>query len=151
MNPQLSIPYDILSAFCQKQGIKWLVVFGSALREDFGPESDADVFVEFEPERIPGLLDIARMELELSELFSGRTFGEMYWMPQKFSMLRDDEVRLRHMFAAAREALSFVQGLCRADLENGQQLVLALIKDIEIVGIFTLFRRSQGVPYNLLV
>ena len=43
-----------------------------ALREAFGPESDIDVLVEFEPDRIPGLLGIAGMELELSELFTGR-------------------------------------------------------------------------------
>ena len=49
-----------------------LAIFGSALREDFGPESDIDVLVEFEPGRIPGLLGIAGMELELSGLFTGR-------------------------------------------------------------------------------
>ena len=72
MNPQASIPKDALAAFCQEHGIKRLAIFGSALREDFGPESDIDVLVEFEPDRIPGLLGIAGMELELSELFTGR-------------------------------------------------------------------------------
>ena len=43
------------------------------LKQDFGPESDIDVLVEFEPDRIPGLLGVAGMELELSELFTGRT------------------------------------------------------------------------------
>ena len=72
MNPQVSIPRDRLAALCQEHGIKWLAVFGSALREDFGPESDIDVLVEFEPDRIPGLFGVAGIELELSELFSGR-------------------------------------------------------------------------------
>ena len=49
-------------------------------------------------------------------------------------MRRDDEIRLRHMLDAAREAVSFVQGQARSDLDNDRQLVLALIKDIEIVG-----------------
>ena len=71
MNPQVSISKIALAAFCQEHGIKRLAVFGSALREDFGPESDTDVLVEFEPDRIPGLLGIAGMELELSELFTG--------------------------------------------------------------------------------
>ena len=44
-------------------------MFGSALRDDFGPESDVDVLVEFEPDRIPGLFGLAGIELELSELF----------------------------------------------------------------------------------
>ncbi len=59
-------------AFLNQLGIKRLAIFGSVLREDFGPESDIDVLVEFEPDRIPGLLGIAGMELELSELFTGR-------------------------------------------------------------------------------
>ena len=47
-------------------------VYGSALRADFGPDSDIDLLVEFEPDRIPGLLGIAGMEITLSELFAGR-------------------------------------------------------------------------------
>ena len=69
MNSQVAIPKDALAAFCRKHGIKRLSIFGSALREDFGPESDIDVLVEFEPGRIPGLFGVAGMESELSELF----------------------------------------------------------------------------------
>ena len=72
MNSQVSVSKTALAAFCQEHGVKRLAIFGSALREDFGPDSDIDVLVEFEPERIPGLLGIAGMELELSELFTGR-------------------------------------------------------------------------------
>lgn len=72
MNSQISIPRTALASLCQEHGIKRLALFGSALREDFGPESDIDVLVEFESDRIPGLLGVADMELELSELFSGR-------------------------------------------------------------------------------
>ena len=72
MNPQLSIPREKLAAFCQENGIKQLAVFGSALRDDFGPDSDIDVLVEFEKDRIPGLMGVAGMEIELSSLFSGR-------------------------------------------------------------------------------
>ena len=72
MNPQVSVSRDALSAFCRSHGIKRLAIFGSALREDFGPESDIDVLVEFEPDRIPGLFGLAGMELELSALFAGR-------------------------------------------------------------------------------
>lgn len=72
MNPQVSVSKIALASFCQEHGIKRLAIFGSALREDFGPESDIDVLVEFEPDRIPGLLGIAGMELELSGLFTGR-------------------------------------------------------------------------------
>ncbi len=72
MNPQISVPRQQLAVFCQENGIKRLAIHGSALREDFGPGSDIDVLVEFEPDRIPGLLGVAGMEIELSGLFSGR-------------------------------------------------------------------------------
>ena len=49
-------------------------------------------------------------------------------------MRKDDEVRLRHMHDAAREALSFAGERTRGDLDNDRQLVLALLKEIEIVG-----------------
>ena len=52
--------------------MKRFAIFGSALREDFGPDSDIDVLVEFEPGRTPGLLGVAGMESELSRLFGGR-------------------------------------------------------------------------------
>ncbi len=72
MNSQVSVSKTALAAFCRARGIKRLAIFGAALREDFGPDSDIDVLVEFEPDRTPGLLGIAGMELDLSELFTGR-------------------------------------------------------------------------------
>ena len=72
MNSQLSIPKTELATFCRTHGIRRLALFGSALRADFGAESDIDVLVEFVPDRIPGLLGIAGMEIELSALFGGR-------------------------------------------------------------------------------
>lgn len=72
MNPIISISRNAFAVFCQAHGIKRLAVYGSALRLDFGPESDIDVLVEFYPDRIPGLLGVAGMELELSQLFPGR-------------------------------------------------------------------------------
>ena len=49
-------------------------------------------------------------------------------------MLKDDEIRLRHMLDAAREATSFVRDSTRSDLNTNRQLVLALVKNIEIFG-----------------
>ena len=72
MNPEVFIPKDRLAAFCRANGIVRLAIFGSALREDFGPESDIDVLVEFAPGRAPGLLGMAGMEIDLSALFGGR-------------------------------------------------------------------------------
>ncbi len=72
INPQLSIPKAELASFCRVHDIRWLALFGSALRADFGPESDVDVLVEFVEGRSPGLLGIAGLEIELSALFGGR-------------------------------------------------------------------------------
>ena len=62
------IPNNFIKDFCRKHHIKKLSIFGSYLREDFGPESDIDFLVEFDPDHIPGLLEIAGMEIELSEM-----------------------------------------------------------------------------------
>lgn len=59
------------SAVCRAHGILRLAVFGTALRADFGPDSDIDVLVEFAPDRAPGLPGVAGMEIELSALFGG--------------------------------------------------------------------------------
>jgi predicted nucleotidyltransferase len=61
----------LIEEFCRKHHIRKLSIFGSYLREDFGPESDIDFLVEFDPDHIPGLLGIVRMERELSEILGG--------------------------------------------------------------------------------
>ena len=71
MNPRVSIPKIELAAFCRAHDILRLAIFGSALRNDFGPSSDIDILIEFAPGRTPGLLDMAGMEIELSALFGG--------------------------------------------------------------------------------
>ena len=65
---KVGIPQDELEAFCRRNRIRKLSLFGSALGEDFGEDSDLDVLVEFEPEARVSLLDIVRMERELSAL-----------------------------------------------------------------------------------
>jgi predicted nucleotidyltransferase len=58
---------DKLIEFCKKNYIKKLSVFGSALRDQLGPDSDIDLLVEFEEGHTPGLFSIVRMEMELAE------------------------------------------------------------------------------------
>lgn len=72
MNPAVSLPKEPIASFCRKHGIQRLAVFGSALRADFRPDSDIDLLVEFEPDHVPGLFGIARLERELSTLLGGR-------------------------------------------------------------------------------
>ena len=61
-----------IAEFCRRNHVRRLALFGSVLREDFGPDSDVDVLVEFEEGHVPGLIRLARMERELAEAFEGR-------------------------------------------------------------------------------
>jgi uncharacterized protein len=68
----IALPDDRLAEFCRRNHIAKLSLFGSVLREDFQPDSDVDVLVEFEEGHTPGFLGLARMEEELSEMLGGR-------------------------------------------------------------------------------
>src|SRR6266704_2841803 len=72
MSHQLEASADSLAGFCRKWKIKELSLFGSVLREDFRPGSDIDVLVTFAPEARWSLLDLPRMQDELSRIL-GRT------------------------------------------------------------------------------
>ena len=66
----VELPEAKIAAFCQKWRISRLEVFGSVLRNDFGPESDIDVLATFEPGALPSLFGLVEAELELQEIFS---------------------------------------------------------------------------------
>jgi len=65
---RLPVSRGQLGEFCRRQRIRRLSLFGSALREDFRPDSDVDVLVEFEPDCRVGLIRLAAIERELGEL-----------------------------------------------------------------------------------
>ena len=71
MTPHLSFDREAVAAFCRRHHIRRLALFGSVLREDFRPESDVDVLVEFEAGHVPGLRFVT-IERELSDLLGGR-------------------------------------------------------------------------------
>ena len=64
---KIEIPKDELEAFCRRNRIRRLALFGSVLRDDFTPESDIDVLVEFEPDAKVGWSFFA-MQDELGKL-----------------------------------------------------------------------------------
>lgn len=66
--PQINVPKAAIAEFCHRNQIRKLSLFGSVLRADFGPESDIDVLVEFEPTAHVGYFGLARMQRELTEL-----------------------------------------------------------------------------------
>lgn len=69
---RIVIPADSISQFCTKNQIKRLALFGSVLRDNFRPDSDIDVVVEFMPGKRVGMLTMSRIERELSQIFGGR-------------------------------------------------------------------------------
>lgn len=72
MHKDLRMPGVALPAYCRRNGIRRLDLFGSATRANFGPQSDVDLLVEFRPEAAVGFLALSRMQRELSELFGRR-------------------------------------------------------------------------------
>ena len=71
MNPGIEIPMGRVAEFCQRNRIRRLALFGSVLRDDFTPESDVDVLVEFEPGARVGLAFITVQD-ELSRILGRR-------------------------------------------------------------------------------
>jgi len=64
----ITIPQKQIDDFCQRHHITKMAMFGSVLRDDFGPESDIDILVAFHPDYIPGLA-FFRMQEELTTIF----------------------------------------------------------------------------------
>ena len=67
MSVKISIDREKIAEFCRRHHIRRLSLFGSVLRDDFGPDSDVDVLVEFETGHVPGLA-FFDMEAELSQI-----------------------------------------------------------------------------------
>ncbi len=86
---KISVDPEKIAEFCRRNHIRKLAFFGSVLREDFGPESDVDVLVEFDPDHVPGLFGVARMEREVSELLGRKADLRT---PQDLSPYFRDEV-----------------------------------------------------------
>jgi len=66
---QLEVPEDEIASFCKKWQITEFALFGSILRDDFRPDSDVDVLVNFVVDAKWSLFDIVRMKEELKTLF----------------------------------------------------------------------------------
>jgi uncharacterized protein len=68
----IEIPFDRLAELCRRYQVRELSLFGSALRDDFGPDSDVDLLVEFDPSAQVGFLTLTKMQRELSALAGRR-------------------------------------------------------------------------------
>ena len=72
MHPTLNLDEATIARFCKSHHIRRLALSGSQLKGMARPDSNIDLLAEFEPARMPGLLGIAAMEIELSEFLGGR-------------------------------------------------------------------------------
>lgn len=72
MQPRVTLAHADLAPLCRRWRIRRLALFGSVLRDDFGPESDLDVLVEFEPGATPGFFAMEELRVEISALVGGR-------------------------------------------------------------------------------
>jgi uncharacterized protein with HEPN domain/predicted nucleotidyltransferase len=142
---RISVSDDRIAEFCRRHHIRRLSLFGSVLRDDFGPESDVDILVEFEPGHVPGLGFFA---LEASwQRYSAAPSISTRWdssavisairssaTPRRSMAAHDDIARLRHMLDHAREAVELIGNRNRASIIADRVLTLALVRLLEIVG-----------------
>ena len=85
----LPVPEEQIGAFCRRHHIRRLSLFGSVLREDFAPESDIDVLVEFAPEDVTGMIGLMTMQGELEDLFGRKSgFADTQVYPPQHSSAR---------------------------------------------------------------
>jgi uncharacterized protein len=89
MTPRIPIPQDAIADFCRRNGIKRLSLYGSVLRDDFRPDSDVDMLVEFEPDKRIGLFGLSALQIELTEMI-GRQVDLR--TPEELSRYFRDEV-----------------------------------------------------------
>jgi uncharacterized protein with HEPN domain/predicted nucleotidyltransferase len=124
-NPSLMVPTDSIRAYCQRNGIRRLSLFGSALRPDFRSDSDVDLLVDFQPDAGVGFLALARMQRELSDLFHRksigflgadsrpRSVGRCLTMPR--TCMRSDRLYLTDIVEAVDAIEAFI---CGVDVER---------------------------------
>ena len=100
MTAQLFVDRHLLAALCERHNIRRLALFGSVLKGADRPDSDVDLLVEFETGKAPGLLGLAAIESELSQLLGGRKVDLR--TPQDLSRyFRDEVVRTAEVQYAA--------------------------------------------------
>jgi len=100
MPSRLPIDREVLAEFCRRQHIRRLSLFGSVLKGTARPDSDIDLLVEFEPGKEPGLIELAGMELELSQHLGGARVDLR--TPEDLSRyFRDDVLRTAEVQYAA--------------------------------------------------
>ena len=91
MGVKIEIPKAELAEFCRRNRIRRLSLFGSVPRDDFAPDSDIEVLVEFEPDAHVGMIKQAGIEIELSKLLGRR--AEMHTVKGLHPHFRDEVLK----------------------------------------------------------
>ena len=94
---KIKVPRGKVADFCRRWKITELDLFGSALRDDFGPESDVDVLVSFAEDARWSLLDMVAMQEELKQLL-GR---EVDLVERQAVEASENYIRRRHILSSA--------------------------------------------------
>jgi len=96
----LTVPREEIAAFCRRWRIVEFALFGSAVRPDFGPNSDVDVLVRFETDAGWSLFDLVTMQDELQDLF-GRKVHLVEAEGLRNPFRRDEILRTREVVYAS--------------------------------------------------
>ena len=100
MSAEPLIDRAALADYCRDRGIMRLALFGSRLKGTARRDSDVDLLVEFEPWARPSLLDMAQMEIDLSEMLNGLTV-DLRTKEELSRYFRDEVVRTAELLHAA--------------------------------------------------
>lgn len=92
MSARPHIDSTVLAAYCRDHAVRRLSLFGSRLKGTARRDSDVDLLVEFEPWARPSLLDMAQMEIDLSEMLGGLTV-DLRTKEELSRYFRDEVVR----------------------------------------------------------
>lgn len=94
MAKSVEVDRQLLEYLCRRYNVERISLFGSVLREDFGPQSDVDAIVEFEQGRTPGF-GFVRLQRELSELIGNQIDLHTYHSLSRYfrdEVMRESEV-----------------------------------------------------------
>ena len=101
----LKLNKNKVAEFCKRHHISWLALFGSVLTDNFRPDRDVDVLLEFEPDHVPGLIKLAGLERELSEIVGRKVdvrtpedLSKHFREEVLATVEPDDQVRLTHTY-----------------------------------------------------
>ena len=153
----IDIPIESINVLCRRYQVRELALFGSALGGSFGPDSDLDFLVEFQPEAQVGFMKLARMQREFSAVLNRKVdlvpkgglkpkYAKQYFPVQKYSMRRE-ELYLTDMVEAADAISQFVLGVEQDAFSQNDLLRSAVLQKLIIIGEGAITQGVSRTPY----